>query len=83
MAREIDVIVFGATGFTGRLAVRGDRDPGYGSTAKMISESALCLAADPQRALSGGGVWTAGSAMGMALLPRLQERAGLTFAIED
>ena len=66
-----------------RASVRGDRDPGYGSTAKMITESALCLATDTRRALSGGGVWTAGSAMGMALLPRLQQRAGLTFAIED
>jgi short subunit dehydrogenase-like uncharacterized protein len=66
-----------------RASVRGDRDPGYGSTAKMISESALCLAADPQRTLSRGGVWTPGSAMGMALLPRLQQRAGLTFAIEE
>lgn len=65
-----------------RAVVRGDRDPGYGSTAKMISESALCLASDPDRALCGGGVWTAGSAMGMALLPRLQERAGLTFAVD-
>ncbi|MES2317768.1 MAG: saccharopine dehydrogenase NADP-binding domain-containing protein [Pseudomonadota bacterium] len=66
-----------------RASVRGDRDPGYGSTAKMITEAALCLAADPLRAMSGGGVWTPGGAMGMALAPRLQERAGLTFAIED
>jgi short subunit dehydrogenase-like uncharacterized protein len=71
-----------ASGQRLRASVRGDRDPGYGSTSKMISESALCLASDPQRQLCGGGVWTAGSAMGMALLPRLQQRAGLTFAIE-
>ena len=80
-----DIVFTGETADGKRLraSVRGDRDPGYGSTAKMISESALCLAADARRALSGGGVWTAGSAMGMALLPRLQQRAGLTFAIED
>jgi short subunit dehydrogenase-like uncharacterized protein len=72
-----------ASGQRLRASVRGDRDPGYGSTAKMITESALCLASDPQRTLCGGGVWTAGSAMGMALVPRLQERAGLTFAIDE
>ncbi len=66
-----------------RASVRGDRDPGYGSTAKMISESALCLVADPQRALAGGGVWTAGSAMGLALQRRLEEHAGLRFALEE
>jgi short subunit dehydrogenase-like uncharacterized protein len=66
-----------------RASVRGDRDPGYGSTSKMITESALCLAGDSERVLAGGGVWTPGSAMGMALLPRLQQRAGLIFAIED
>jgi short subunit dehydrogenase-like uncharacterized protein len=77
--------------FTGETAdgkrlcasVRGDRDPGYGSTAKMIAESALCLVNDPQRALAGGGVWTAGSAMGLALQRRLEARAGLRFAIEE
>ena len=64
-----------------RASVKGDRDPGYGSTAKMITESALCLASDDGRTLAGGGVWTAGSAMGTALIDRLQERAGLTFSI--
>ena len=76
--------------FTGETAsgqrlcasVRGDRDPGYGSTAKMISESALCLLGDPQRDLAGGGVWTAGSAMGLTLAQRLVQYAGLRFSIE-
>jgi short subunit dehydrogenase-like uncharacterized protein len=63
--------------------VRGDRDPGYGSTCKLISESALCLAQDTSPAMAGGGVWTPGAAMGLALVRRLQERAGLSFAIED
>lgn len=65
-----------------RASVRGDRDPGYGSTSKMIAESALCLVNDPDRQLAGGGVWTAGSAMGLALQRRLEEHAGLHFAIE-
>lgn len=29
--------------------VTGDRDPGYGSTAKMLSEAALCLASDREK----------------------------------
>ncbi|HWO17782.1 MAG TPA: saccharopine dehydrogenase NADP-binding domain-containing protein [Kofleriaceae bacterium] len=53
-------------------------DPGYGSTAKMLGESALCLALDPLT--SPGGVTTPSLAMGGALLDRLR-RAGLTFAV--
>ncbi|WP_426209460.1 saccharopine dehydrogenase family protein [Massilia sp. TWP1-3-3] len=65
------------------VSVRGDRDPGYGSTAKMLAESALCLVGDPQRRLAGGGVWTAGSAMGLTLVQRLVQYAGLRFSIEQ
>jgi len=61
--------------------VTGDRDPGYGSTAKMLAESAVCLASDELAA--GGGFWTPAAAMGAALLPRLQRNAGLTFEILD
>jgi short subunit dehydrogenase-like uncharacterized protein len=75
--------------FTGRSAggealraiVKGDRDPGYGSTCKLISEAALCLVQDVGREATPGGVWTPGSAMGLALVRRLQARAGLTFEI--
>jgi short subunit dehydrogenase-like uncharacterized protein len=73
----------GAAGQRLRAVVRGDRDPGYGSTCKLISESALCLAQDTDHAMAGGGIWTPGAAMGLALVRRLQERAGLSFAIED
>jgi len=66
-----------------RASVTGDRDPGYGSTSKMIAESALCLIGDPDRSMIGGGVWTPGSAMGMTLARRLEERAGMRFAIEE
>jgi short subunit dehydrogenase-like uncharacterized protein len=58
--------------------VASDRaDPGYGSTAKMLGESALCLARDPLT--SPGGVLTPSVAMAQPLLDRLR-RAGLTFA---
>ncbi len=66
-----------------RAVVKGDRDPGYGSTCKLVAESALCLLGETDRARTAGGVWTPGAAMGMKLVQRLQERAGLSFAIED
>ena len=61
--------------------VKGDRDPGYGSTAKMIAESALALAHDNLPAT--GGFWTPASAMGDALLQRLPANAGVTFDIVE
>ena len=70
-----------AKGETLRAVVKGDRDPGYGSTCKLISETALCLAQDVERGATPGGVWTPGSAMGLALVRRLHARAGLTFEI--
>ena len=56
--------------------VTGDRDPGYGSTSKMIAESALCLVEDVE---GDGGVWTPGALMGRPLRERLRAKAGLTF----
>lgn len=80
-AGYFDLLVRG-TSASGRVLngrVRGDLDPGYGSTSKMLGESALSLARDPL--LVGGGIWTPASAMGEALLARLPE-AGVTFEIE-
>ncbi len=51
-------------------------DPGYASTAKMLGESALCLAYD--NLTSKGGCTTPAIAMDGALLERLR-KAGLTF----
>ena len=60
-------------------SVKGDKDPGYGSTSKMIAEAALTLVKDVK---GKGGVMTPAPAMADALLDRLQSHAGLTFAIE-
>jgi len=60
--------------------VVGDADPGYGSTAKMLGESAACLALDKLK--TKGGFWTPSSAMGESLLKRLSDNAGLSFTIE-
>ena len=80
-----EVLFFGETADGRKLtaSVAGDRDPGYGSTCKMIAESALCLVRDVDRTATPGGVWTPGAAMGMTLVKRLQEKAGLTFSPVD
>ncbi|HTI30843.1 MAG TPA: saccharopine dehydrogenase NADP-binding domain-containing protein [Sphingomonas sp.] len=59
-----------------KAVVTGDRDPGYGSTSKMIAESALLLAETE----SAGGVWTPGALFGRSIIDRLEQHAGLTFA---
>lgn len=63
----------------GRVA--GTSDPGYGETAKMLGESALCLAMDRDATPAAAGVLTPASAMGMPLVERLR-RAGMTFQVE-
>lgn len=77
-----NLILVGKTEAGERIQVRvkGDRDPGYGSTSKMLSESAVCLARDHLDV--GGGFWTPASAMGDHLLNRLQAHAGLSFELE-
>jgi len=63
-----------------RVALRGDRDPGYGSTSKMIAECAICL----HEALEvKGGIWTPVAAMGNRLRARLVDRAGITLDVEN
>lgn len=60
--------------------VTGDRDPGYGSTAKMLGEAAAALL-DLAPADLGGGFWTPASALGDRLVERLEAHAGLQFAV--
>jgi short subunit dehydrogenase-like uncharacterized protein len=63
-----------------RASVKGDRDPGYGSTSKMISECAICLLRETPDVPAG--FWTPGAAMQHKLIKRLVDHAGLTFAVE-
>ena len=78
-----DVLMVGehSDGRSVRISVKGDKDPGYGSTSKMIAESAVCLVKNPN--LSSGGIWTPAPAMGEKLIERLEAHAGLTFAVES
>ena len=60
--------------------VTGDMDPGYGSTSKMITESAVCLVKDCEDLV--GGIYTPAASMGKKLIKRLESNAGLTFKLE-
>jgi short subunit dehydrogenase-like uncharacterized protein len=64
-----------------RIKVTGDRDPGYGSTAKMLGEAAACLALNVPE--TPGGFWTPATIFGDQLIDRLTEFAGLTFEVLD
>lgn len=74
-----DLRFFGRTqdGKSIETRVTGDRDPGYGSTAKMLGEAATCLVQDIGDV--SGGFLTPAIAFGDALIGRLQQHAGLTF----
>lgn len=76
-----DVLFLGedAQGHRLGVSVKGDRDPGYGSTSKMITEAAVCLL---ENRSTPGGIWTTAPALGQALINRLQAHAGLTFTVE-
>jgi short subunit dehydrogenase-like uncharacterized protein len=63
-----------------RGSVHGDRDPGYGSTSKIIAETAICLVHESPDV--PGGIWTPGAALGDRLVKRLADRAGLSFKDE-
>ncbi len=66
-----------------KAKVTGDRDPGYGSTSKMLAESAICLAHDKDKTAKVSGMLTPSVAMGDHLLDRLANNAGLSFEIID
>jgi short subunit dehydrogenase-like uncharacterized protein len=63
------------------VSVAGDMDPGYGSTSKMIAESAICLVKECEDL--NGGIYTPAPSMGAKLMKRLQDNAGLTFKVEN
>ncbi|MFM2021430.1 MAG: hypothetical protein RJB02_1138 [Pseudomonadota bacterium] len=75
-----DLIFRGSTakGETIGCRVTGDRDPGYGSTAKMLAQAATCLAKDVPDDVAGG-FWTPATLLGDKLVERLKAHAGLTF----
>jgi short subunit dehydrogenase-like uncharacterized protein len=78
-----DLRFFGTTadGRQIRTRVTGDRDPGYGSTGKMLGQAAACLAFDVDKAATPGGFWTPATIFGDRLIRRLTAHAGVTFEL--
>lgn len=66
-----------------RTKVTGDRDPGYGSTAKMLGQAGACLALDIDKNAQIGGFWTPATIFGDRLIARLRAHSGLTFEVVD
>lgn len=79
---EIAFIGEASDGRVLRASVRSVFDASADSTSRLMAESAMCLVRDVSRDRTPGGMWTCGSAMGDALIKRLQANAGLTFQIE-
>ena len=80
-----DIRLFGQTANNDTIntKVTGDKDPGYGSTSRMLSQAALCLAQDISKDDVGGGFWTPSSAMGDSLIERLEAHSGISFEIVE
>ncbi len=78
-----DLLFYGQTAAGDKVSVgvKGDRDPGYGSTCKLISESALCLLNEARD--TPGGIWTSAPALGNHLINRLHAHAGVSFEVES
>jgi len=81
LAGRFDIRFFGRTdaGQTLRVKVTGDRDPGYGSTAKMLGQAAISLALDHRSSGPGGGFWTPATMFDERYIARLTHHAGLGF----
>jgi short subunit dehydrogenase-like uncharacterized protein len=72
----------GDEGKTLKVQVRGDRDPGYGSTAKMLGQAGVYLARDIPHQAHPGGFWTPATLFDQRLIERLQQDAGMVFELQ-
>jgi short subunit dehydrogenase-like uncharacterized protein len=80
---HFDLHFYGQTASGKKLLCRvtGDRDPGYGSTAKMLGQASICLARDIAKDQVGGGLLTPASCFSDTLLQRLKSFSGLGFSV--
>lgn len=63
------------------VKVSGDRDPGYGSTSRMLAQAGISLCKEVSREQRGGGFWTPATVFDERLLKRLESYAGLSFEV--
>lgn len=82
---RFDLRFLGSTARGRHLAVKvtGDRDPGYGSTARMLAQVATLLVAPIEPGTRCGGSWTPASLFGERLIARLAAEAGVKFELLD
>lgn len=66
-----------------RVKVTGDRDPGYGSTAKLLAQAGISLRRDVDEGEVGGGFWTPATVFNEKLITRLVDFAGMGFELES
>lgn len=64
-----------------RVKVTGDRDPGYGSTAKMLTQAAIGLCRDVDKKDKPGGFWTPATVFDRKIITRLESSAGMGFEV--
>ncbi|MGH6908490.1 MAG: hypothetical protein ACREDX_11600, partial [Aestuariivirga sp.] len=82
-----DLRFFGQTekGDTLRIKVTGDRDPGYGSTGKILGQAAASIALDNykngKKTGRVGGFWTPATMFDQRFIDRLTRHAGLKFEV--
>lgn len=69
---EIEIHARAASGEKWVCEIKAEGDPGYGATAVLLGESALCLALDEERLPERAGVLTPATAMGDVLVDRLR-----------
>jgi short subunit dehydrogenase-like uncharacterized protein len=80
-AASYSIRLVGSDGEDRRLStvVSGQGDPGYRSSARIVTEVVHALVEDGSGA--AGGIWTAGALLGGRLVDRLTAAAGLTFSV--
>ncbi|MHA7680076.1 saccharopine dehydrogenase family protein [Cupriavidus sp. PET2-C1] len=87
LAGRYDLRFLGRTegGHALRVKVTGDRDPGYGSTSKILGQAAASLALDHVKngikIGRGGGFWTPATIFDERFIDRLTRHAGLRFEL--
>ena len=68
-----------------QIKVTGDRDPGYGSTGKMLGQAALSLVLDHhqngEKTGRSGGFWTPATMFDQRYIDRLEQYAGINFEL--
>ena len=64
-----------------KVKLTGNRDPGYGSTAKILAQAGVSLVRDVDKREVPGGFWTPATIFGDDYINRLITNAGISFEV--